>query len=89
MSRSNYTADLKAQGLAAPSGFDKLWDESAGFGGPIRNDRVWFFYAQRYRGNDTVGTMRFSQRIRSPLHTIRTSRGRCTRVAGTWTTSCA
>ena len=56
MSKSNYTDALKARGARAPAGFDKLWDESASFGGPIRLDRVWFFYAQRYRGNDLIGT---------------------------------
>jgi carboxypeptidase family protein len=55
MSMSNYTDDLKARGLTAPAGYDKLWDESAGFGGPIRRDRVWFFAAHRYRGNDVRG----------------------------------
>jgi hypothetical protein len=55
MSRSNYTDELKALGLTAPAGYDKLWDESAGFGGPIRRDRLWFFAAHRYRGNDVRG----------------------------------
>ena len=52
MERSNYTDTLKAQGLAAPAGFVKLLDESAGFGGPIKRDRVWFYYGHRYRDND-------------------------------------
>ena len=30
-------------------------------GGPIRRDRVWFFLAHRYRGNDLVGTAFFSR----------------------------
>jgi len=55
MSMSNYTDELKVRGLTAPVGYDKLWDESAAFGGPIRRDRVWFFYAHRYRGNDVRG----------------------------------
>jgi hypothetical protein len=55
MSMSNYTDDLRARGLTAPAGYDKLWDESAGFGGPIRRDRLWFFAAHRYRGNDVRG----------------------------------
>jgi hypothetical protein len=53
MSRSNYDSNLKAQGLAAPAGFDKLVDESSGFGGPILKDRLWFYYAERYRTNDS------------------------------------
>ena len=43
---------LKAQGLASLPGFDRLVDESAGFGGPILKDRLWFYYAERYRDND-------------------------------------
>ncbi len=59
MQRSNYTTDLKNRGLVAPTGFNKLWDESAGVGGPILRDRLWFFYGQRYRGNDLIGTNSF------------------------------
>jgi hypothetical protein len=59
MSRSNFTADLQARGAKAPAGFDRLWDESATFGGPIRRDRLWFFYAHRYRGNALIGTDSF------------------------------
>ena len=55
MSMSNYTDELKARGLTAPAGYDKLWDESVGIGGPIRRDQVWFFAAHRYRGNDVRG----------------------------------
>ena len=61
MSRSNFTDELKARGAAAPAGFVKVWDESASFGGPIRRDRVWFFGAHRYRGNDLLGSTFFSK----------------------------
>ena len=67
MSRSNFNDNLKARGAQAPSGFENLWDESASFGGPIRRDRVWFFGAHRYRGNDLVGTAFFS---RDPLAVV-------------------
>jgi hypothetical protein len=49
---TNLTATEKAQGLTTAPRFDSLHDESAGFGGPIIKDRVWFYYAQRYREND-------------------------------------
>jgi hypothetical protein len=61
MARNNFTADLQARGAQAPAGFNKLWDESADIGGPIRRDRVWFFVAHRYRGNDQIGTAFFSK----------------------------
>jgi len=59
MSRSNFTDALKAQGLRSPAGFDKLVDESVGIGGPILRDRLWFYYGQRYRSNDVIGTDAF------------------------------
>jgi hypothetical protein len=55
MALNNYTADLQARGLKAPAGFDRIFDENVGVGGPFRRDRVWFFYAQRYNGNDAIG----------------------------------
>jgi hypothetical protein len=55
MERSNLTATEISQGLKVVPGFNKLYDESAGFGGPIKRDRVWFYYGQRYRSNDIIG----------------------------------
>ena len=74
MSASNFTDDLKARGAPAPAGFDKLWDESATFGGPIRADRMWFFFAHRYRGNDIVGTSYFAKDPLSVTYTPDLSR---------------
>ena len=59
MSRSNLTSTEQAQGLHTVPGFNLLHDESAGIGGPIKKDRVWFYYAQRYRMNDVVGINTF------------------------------
>jgi hypothetical protein len=55
MERSNLTATEKSQGLLIVPGFNKLYDISGGIGGPIKRDRVWFYYAQRYRDNDIIG----------------------------------
>jgi hypothetical protein len=74
MSASNFTDDLKARGAPAPAGFDKLWDESATFGGPIRRDRMWFFFAHRYRGNDIVGTSYYAKDPLSVAYTPDLSR---------------
>jgi hypothetical protein len=52
MSMNNLTSTETAQGLKVVPGFNLLYDESAGFGGPIIKDRLWFYYAQRYRSND-------------------------------------
>jgi hypothetical protein len=52
MSMNNLTSTEKAQGLMVVPGFDLLYDETVGIGGPIKKDRLWFYYAQRYRSND-------------------------------------
>ena len=59
MSRSNLTSTEQSQGLKTVPGFSQLHDESVGLGGPIKRDRVWFYYAQRYRMNDVVGINTF------------------------------
>ena len=70
MSRSNDHSNLKAQGLAWKTGFDRLVDESAGFGGPILKDRLWFDYAERYRDNDSSTGVDFYSI--NPLQTTQT-----------------
>jgi hypothetical protein len=52
MSMNNLTSTEKAQGLTVVPGFNLLYDEDLGIGGPIIKDRLWFYYAQRYRSND-------------------------------------
>ncbi len=59
MEASNFTSSLKAQGLTSVPRYNLLHDESVGFGGPIIKDRVWFWYAQRYRVNDTIDVNSF------------------------------
>ncbi|MEP7305221.1 MAG: carboxypeptidase-like regulatory domain-containing protein, partial [Acidobacteriota bacterium] len=41
---SNYTDDLKARGLSTPGSSTKVWDFNGAVGGPIKKDRLWFFY---------------------------------------------
>ena len=48
---SNYTDDLKARGLLTPGSNTKIWDFNGGVGGPIRKDRLWFFYTLRDEGS--------------------------------------
>src|SRR5581483_6580960 len=47
----NYTQDLKNQGLSTPGKLYKLWDINTGIGGPIKKDRVWFFFQFRDEGS--------------------------------------
>ncbi len=48
----NFTPELKAAGLVTTDEILNLWDESFQFGGPIKRDKVWFFYTIRYNGGN-------------------------------------
>ncbi|MEQ1907915.1 MAG: carboxypeptidase regulatory-like domain-containing protein [Vicinamibacterales bacterium] len=54
---ANLTDDLKARGLPTANSVKKLWDVSAGLGGPIVKNKVWFFATGRYNGfrNNVAG----------------------------------
>src|SRR5712691_6409364 len=47
----NFTQDLKDRGLTTPGKLYKLWDYNAAVGGPIKMDRVWFFFQFRDEGS--------------------------------------
>jgi Carboxypeptidase regulatory-like domain len=47
---SNYSDDLKARGLSTPGSTTKVWDFNGAVGGPIKKDRLWFFYTLRDEG---------------------------------------
>ena len=48
---NNYTDDLKARGLTTPGALTKLWDYNGAAGGPIKQDRAWFFIQVRDEGS--------------------------------------
>ncbi len=48
---SNYTQDLQSRGLRTPGDLLKLWDFSGSVGGPIKKDRVWYFFNAREEGS--------------------------------------
>jgi hypothetical protein len=50
MQGSNYSEALKAQGLRTPDQIREVWDQSASLGGPVKRDRLWFFFSQRFWG---------------------------------------
>ncbi len=47
---SNYTPELKAAGLSTPGVLLQQWDYTAGVGGPIKKDRLWYFGTLRDEG---------------------------------------
>jgi hypothetical protein len=49
---SNYSSDLKNRGLTVPGQLRKIWDYTAGVGGPLLRDRLWFFSTAREEGSE-------------------------------------
>jgi hypothetical protein len=48
---NNYTPELKAAGLTTPGKLYKLWDMNLGIGGPIKKDKIWYFFQFRDEGS--------------------------------------
>ena len=48
MQGSNYTDALKAAGLLAPTSVDYVYDFNESLGGPIKKDKVWFWFSTRW-----------------------------------------
>ncbi len=44
---SNYSDELRAAGLSTPGQLIKQWDFTGGVGGPIRQDRIWYYVTAR------------------------------------------
>jgi hypothetical protein len=44
----NFSQRLKDAGLRTPDSIRKLYDINPGYGGPLRQDKVWFYGAARY-----------------------------------------
>jgi hypothetical protein len=47
---SNYSEALRARGLATPGSLIEQWDLSAGIGGPIKQDKLWYYVTYRQEG---------------------------------------
>ena len=47
---SNYDDSLKSRGMTAPNNAKNVFDYELTLGGPIRKDRIWFFFNTRYNG---------------------------------------
>ena len=46
----NLSDDLRARGLTVANSIKKIYDFGAGLGGPIKQDRMWFYTAHRWWG---------------------------------------
>jgi len=48
---NNLTADLQAQGVALPTPLEKVYDLNGAVGGPVKQDRVWYYINARTQGS--------------------------------------
>src|SRR4029077_20032417 len=56
MQGNNYTDALKAAGLATPTQIYNNWDLNESIGGPLKKDKVWFWFSTRFnRSNAFAG----------------------------------
>src|SRR4029078_5965946 len=49
--KNNITKALEDRGLVGNTKVKKLYDGALSFGGPIKQDRLWFFLAYRHENN--------------------------------------
>jgi len=67
MQGSNYTQDLKDQGLKSPQELLKVWDVNPMGGGRIVRDKLWFYLTYREtRGDSTVPGMWINRNAGNP-----------------------
>jgi carboxypeptidase family protein len=83
---SNYTPELQAAGLGTPGRLLKLWDYTAGVGGPIKKDRLWYFLNLRNQGShSSVSGMYANKNAGDPTKwTYEPDLTRQSRTAGSW-----
>jgi hypothetical protein len=48
----NYTSELEARGLRAPNALKRVYDFNPVFGGPLKQDKLWFFAGARWVENN-------------------------------------
>jgi hypothetical protein len=59
MQTGNLSDDLKATGLTSTNSIKKIYDINPGFGGPIKKDKVWFFFTGRVNRADVYSANAF------------------------------
>jgi hypothetical protein len=66
MQGNNFTQDLKDRGLRTPDSVRKLWDFNPAFGGPIRQNQIWFHTTARYSGTQNGVPVLFNKNAGNP-----------------------
>jgi hypothetical protein len=97
MQANNIDADLRSRGVTTPSAMQKIGEFNAGFGGPIRKDRIWFYSSTRYAYDDDLPTGAFyavdpkayvyQADMSRPAHNISWARGVQLRITGQTTSA--
>ncbi len=86
MSGSNYTDALKERGFLTPNAVKRNADFNPAFGGPLVQNRLWFFGAYRRQiAENWVGGMFHDTTWNNPnVHTLNLDRSRRVSVDGVW-----
>ena len=63
---SNYSQELKDAGVLARTPLTKNYDMSAALGGPLKQDRIWFFGASRRQGSSQFVNMYHNKNAGDP-----------------------
>ena len=67
MQANNLADELKSQGLRTPDAIRSLAEANAGFGGPVRRDKVWFYVSGLYTISQLdVADMFFNKNANNP-----------------------
>ena len=53
LASNNFTDELKAAGLTTPNEVKRNWDLNASAGGPIKRDKLWFWFSSRFIGTES------------------------------------
>ena len=54
MQASNFSEELQQAGLRTPAKTNYLYDTSYSIGGPIKRDKIWFYFLGYYRGSENT-----------------------------------
>jgi hypothetical protein len=75
LSSTQVPSDLVARGLTSQAGVKQIYDYGIGVGGPLRQNRLWFYSANRWWGAQSYSPNNYyNATVGQPLYTPDTSR---------------